>query len=301
MPKRNALLMLKQPAFFFTVGVMIPDPNRTPRVSSGATGGRWMPPKAMGGNIRGTVLNFKYDGRKTTLVSALPSNLREYKCYSVYHDHAYLWTVDYNAIAERVGDGRDTTAANGNGNGDDSSDGDGSSSESSDDEEEEEERPDWSTMSFSLGNSYTSYAGQRQQQQRLHCRRRDQLWATQLFTDVYTAQQENQSPQYGGLNGDLPLLIALLALTMPPQYLPQYLPQCIGNTWNVYPPNTFLRGCGCRLESCELCLHPWDPFDMNSAGIDRRGLVVRVLYDPATTSTVELRALEIGNFGCIFR
>ncbi|KAI6914885.1 hypothetical protein D0869_03454 [Hortaea werneckii] len=267
------------PAFFFTVGVMVPDPNRTPRVSSGATGGRWMPPKAMGGNIRGTSLNFKHDGRRTAIVPALPSNLREYKCYSVYHDHAFLWTVDYDATAERVGDGRDTTAANGNGNGNDSSDEDNSSSESSDDEEEEE-RPDWSTMSFSLGSSYTSYAGQRQQQQRLHCRRHDQLWATQLFTDIYTAQQENRNPQYGGLNGELPLLIALLALTMPPQCLPQYLPQCMGNTWNVYPPNTFPRGCG------------W---------IDRRGLVVRVLYDPATMSITELRALEIGNYGCIFR
>ncbi|KAI7334824.1 hypothetical protein KC315_g3569 [Hortaea werneckii] len=238
MPNKTVLLMLKQPAFFFTVGVMVPDPNRTPRVSSGATGGRWMPPKAMGGNIR-----------------------------------------DYDATAERVGDGRDTTAANGNGNGDDSSDESDNSSESSDDEEEAE-RPDWSTMSFSLGSSYASYAGQRQQQQRLHCRRHDQLWATQLFTDIYTAQQENRNPQYGGLNGEIPLLIALLALTMPSQCLPQYLPQCMGNTWNVYPPNTFPRGCG------------W---------IDRRGLVVRVLYDPATTSITELRALEIGNYGCIFR
>ncbi|KAI7103849.1 hypothetical protein KC365_g8406 [Hortaea werneckii] len=251
-PNKAALLMLKQPAFFFTVGVMVPDPNRTPRVSSGATGGRWMPPKAMGGNIKGPILNFKYDGRRTAVVPALPSNLREYKCYSVYHDHAFLWTVDYDATAERVGDGRDTTATNGNGNGNghDSSDEDDSSSESSDDDEEEE-RPDWSTMSFSLGSSYTSYAGQRQQQQRLHCRRHDQLWATQLFTDIYTAQQENRNPQYGGLNGELPLLIALLALTMPPQCLPQYLPQCIGNTWNVYPPNTLARGCGCRDRS------PW--------------------------------------------
>ncbi|KAI7206589.1 hypothetical protein KC343_g3015 [Hortaea werneckii] len=268
------------PAFFFTVGVMVPDPHRTPRVTSGTTGGRWMPPKAMGGNIRGTVMNFKHDGRRTTTVSALPSTVREYKCYSVYHDHAYLWTVDYDATAERVGDGRDTTAANGNGNSNDSSDESDNSSDSSSDEEGEEERPDWSTMSFSLGTSYASYAGQRQQQQRLHCRRRDQLWATQLFTDIYTAQQENRNPQYGGLNGELPLLIALLALTMPPEYLPTYLPQCIGHTWNVYPPNTLPRGCG------------W---------IDRRGLVVRVLYDPGTTSAADLRALEIGGLGCIFR
>ncbi|RMY72385.1 hypothetical protein D0862_14468 [Hortaea werneckii] len=270
------------PAFFFTVGVMYPNPNRTPRVSSGATGGRWMPPKAMGGNIGGTILSFKYDGRRAAIVPALPSNLREYKCYSVYHDHAFLWTVDYDATAEKVGDGKDTTAANGSGDGNDSSDESDTSSESSDDEEEEEEeeRPDWSTMSFSLGASYTSYAGQRQQQQRLHYRRQDQLWATQLFTDIYTAQQEHQNPQYGGLNGELPLLIALLALTMPPQYLLQRLAPCMGNTWNVYPPNVFHRGCG------------W---------IDRRGLVVRVVHDPATTSTAELRALEIGNFGCIFR
>ncbi|KAI6837815.1 hypothetical protein KC332_g799 [Hortaea werneckii] len=267
------------PAFFFTVGVMVPDPNRTPRVTSGATGGRWIPPKAMGGNTRGTVLKFKHDGRRATIVPALPSTVREYKCYSVYHDHAYLWTVDYDATAEKVGDGRDTTAANGNGNCNDSSDEDDSDNESSG-EDENEERPDWSTMSFSLGSSYTSFAGQRQQQQRLHCRRRDQFWALQLFTDIYTAQQENRNPQHGGLNGELPLLIALLAFTMPPQYLPTYLPQCIGHTWNVYPPNTLPRGCG------------W---------IDRRGLVVRVLYDPGTTSTADLRALETGSFGCIFR
>ncbi|KAI7210274.1 hypothetical protein KC333_g8309 [Hortaea werneckii] len=247
------------PVFFFTVGIMLPDSTRAPRVSSGATGGRWIPPKALGGNIRGTILNFKHDGRRTTWVSALPLTLREYKCYSVYHDHAFLWTVDYDATTERVGDGRDTTAANGNGN--DSSDEDDNSSESSGDEEEDE-RPDWSTMSFSPGASYTSYAGQRQQQQRLHCRRHDQLWATQLLTDIYTAQQENQNPQYGGLNGELPLLIALLALTMPPQCLPQYLPQCMGNTWNVYPPNTFPRGCGCRDRSAWLgstsSLRPYD-------------------------------------------
>ena len=218
-----------------------------------------MPPKAMGGNIRGTVLNFKHDGRRTTAVSALPSMVREYKCYSVYHDHAYLWTVNYDATAERVGDGRDTTAANGNGNGDNSSDESVNSSDSSSDEEGEEERPDWSTMSFSLGTSYTSYAGQRQQQQRLHCKRPDQLWATQLFTDIYTAQQENRNPQYGGLNGELPLLIALLALTMPPEYVPTYLPQCIGNTWNVYPPNTLPRGCGCRCEFRELFLPSLGP------------------------------------------
>lgn len=42
-------------------------------------------------------------------------------------------------------------------------------------------------------------------------------------------------------------------------------------------------------------------FNLFFVGIDRRGLVVRVLYDPGTTSAADLRALEIGGLGCIFR
>jgi hypothetical protein len=56
-----------------------------------------------------------------------------------------------------------------------------------------------------------------------------------LLPDIYHAPARTQDQNYGGLTGELPILLALIALSMPPSYLPQILPNMFaGGAWQVH-------------------------------------------------------------------
>jgi len=73
-------------------------------------------------------------------------------------------------------------------------------------------------------------------QRRLGGQRTDQTWIPQLFPNHYHARQEdrNEAPGTGGLIGDLSLLIALLAHSVPNQYVTWALQNCIRTNWTAH-------------------------------------------------------------------
>ena len=192
-------------------------------------GGRWQPPKAHGNNRRYPSTHFYHDRERTAVVDFIPATALLYKTFSVYHDHAVIWSVDYDATSRAVHDGRETSAADG---------------------ELEVEIPDnvelqddWKKITFSHTENYVSYVGRRLDQSRLCMHRPDQPWAQQILPDSYTSRHPRQS--YGGMNGELPLLIGLMALAIPEDDVREHLPQATGNPWRA--PN-FERAAGCEFE-----------------------------------------------------
>lgn len=222
--------------------------------------GRWLPPKALGHNIKWqqpgvSTPVFYHDGHATGPKN-LPCNAREYKVYSIYHDQAVFWTVDYDATRKPVADGQDFDAANGG----DRHPNDESDSESSSDDEELD---DWRPLSFNPleGNTQLiSYAGRRLQSRTLLVQRPDQTWVNQLLPHTYQASPERRTrnTRYGGMVGELPLLIGLAAMSLPPMPRPPsnysvhtLLPYMIVNptagnqigSWRVFPQVPQCAGC----------------------------------------------------------
>ncbi|KAK5112306.1 hypothetical protein LTR85_011578 [Meristemomyces frigidus] len=232
---------------------MAPHPHAPERMS---TGGRWLPPKARGRNCKGSTVAFYCDGQRSIVATQVPPQAQLYKCFSVYHDRAIIWTVGFDASQNHVGDGIDNTAAAGTGQHDsDDEDEDADEDEEDDSDEDEDEaaiqtpaidNPDWTTLTFRYSNNYVSYAGQRLEQQRLCLKNQSQDWATQLLPDTYRAVSQTSNTRYGGLNGELPLLLALVALSIPARSVAQYLPWCIANPWRVYPDTQVPRASGCE-------------------------------------------------------
>ena len=199
------------------------------------------------GQARPWRLLFYHNGQTTTPVASLPQGTEEYGTYSVYHDESVFWTVDYDACKERVQNGREEDS------------GDEANNDQSDSEDEEEdERDTWSPLKFKQVDNNEcfrmSFAGRRLEHRRLRAQRPDQLWATQLLPDGYQARPEDntQNPRCGGLVGDLPLLLALMTMSVPYQHIASCLPQMIVNlpntrgSWRVFPPAQVLRRSGCK-------------------------------------------------------
>jgi len=81
--------------------------------------------------------------------------------------------------------------------------------------------------------SYLVYPGD---QSRLDRQRTDQPWIPQLFPNHYHARQghRNEPAGVGGLIGDISLLIALLAHSVPDQYVSWALQNCIRTKWTAH-------------------------------------------------------------------
>ncbi|KAK4544190.1 hypothetical protein LTR36_004400 [Oleoguttula mirabilis] len=265
------------PSYYYTLAAMVPHPHAPYRVS---TGGRWLPPKARGWNRKSNTVVFYYDGQASRMVPQVPAQSQLYKCYSIYHDRAVIWMVDFDASLHHVGDGDDGTAAAGDGTNesDDEDDSDSEVEEREQTPDQPNDNPDWKTLMFGSMANYALYAGQRLEHQRLPWARPDQLWATQLLPDTYRAQLQTANARYGGMNGELPLLLGIVALSMPAQALTMCLPNCIVNPWRLYPDAQIPRGSG------------W---------ADRRGLVVTVYTDPQRSTAQDLRNYELGVGGNI--
>ncbi|TKA71289.1 hypothetical protein B0A55_07590 [Friedmanniomyces simplex] len=200
------------PEYYFTLAVMAPHPRAIPRV---APDDRWKPPKIRGNNRKGPATMYHHNGQITAPVDALPGSSQIYKQYSIYHDHAYIWAVPFDASLHK-------------------------------------ELP-----------QSRSYAGLHLESQHLHIRRSTQTWPDQILPDPYRATRLTHSESHGGLNGELPLLIGLMALALPSTFVLTGLPSCIDNPWRVYPISEIARGAG------------WQ---------HRRGLVVTVYFDPTPTT-----------------
>lgn len=93
----------------------------------------------------------------------------------------------------------------------------------------------WLPLCFEHDKSdYTSYLTNARFEPALHCRRTDQQWVKMLLPDVYHGRWEVPSP-HGGLKGELPIFLALMAFAIPIDRLQRDLPAMFhSGTWQQY-------------------------------------------------------------------
>ena len=188
---------------------------------------------------------FYFDGTRAAQVQSLPTEdpipvlFQELSAY--FYDNNF-WCVPYNAVANPVGTGRQE---------DDQEDDDDDEDEDDDSEDEEDTCSqhwvDWHRMQFYYNNErYISLASVPGEHDELITQREDQLWVPELLPDKYHADRARWTPyqQYGGMNGKLTLLLALLAFSVPADTVQLAVEQCIrGDHW--YQSGYRPRGRGC--------------------------------------------------------
>lgn len=256
---------------------MVPHQNMRPNFSQRT--GQWSPPKAQGNNTlqpdpqhprRRLTRVFQHDGAQTTELSQLPRGVEHHKTFSVYYCSGMIWAVPYDATATYVGNGKD-------GNDTERSDSD----ESDNDNDGEELHEDWAELSFnriSRQNAW-SFAGLGQPSQRLLAHHPSQLWSQYFLPDRYTSSNPMPDRNVSGMVGELPLLIALAALSQPWQQWRNLIPRTIvnggqqGPGWQVSQQQRTLalHGQQCRFSPS---IPPRNV--LTATGTDQRGVVVRV-------------------------
>ncbi|KAF1937759.1 hypothetical protein EJ02DRAFT_47627 [Clathrospora elynae] len=133
-------------------------------------------------------------------------------------------------------------------------------------------------------SSYLTNAGQ---YSTLRCQPHDRRWAHMLLPTIYHSDTPTTNPDYGGVVGELPIFLALMAFSTSREELPSILPHMFtGGSWAP--------------------THQWQ-----RDRIDRRGIVVTVYTCPAdyppnapqgyTGSTdMDLYNMEMGILGKYF-
>lgn len=174
----------------------------------------------------------------TITLPCLPPNAKVHKTYSIYWERAIIWTVDYDATLEQLEppprvmnmSGFQIQSA--------------ASSDVGESDEDYEYRDDWAPLKFDhREHDLLSYAGRRQPHSRLRVRRSNQDWPQKLLPDTCSAQETSDDLSHGGLIGELPLLIGLMALAIPKGQLAPGLCQSMGRPWRA---PQFAREAGCK-------------------------------------------------------
>lgn len=91
---------------------------------------------------------------------------------------------------------------------------------------------------------YTSFLTNAGRKEALKCQRSDRPWAQYLLPNIYHGPKTS-SPAKGGLLGDLPIFLALLALSIGPENLPSLAQLFTSNGWqmhNTHPAWTHKKG-----------------------------------------------------------
>ena len=94
----------------------------------------------------------------------------------------------------------------------------------------------WRPLTFEHDDrEYSSYLTNAGPSGRLRCQRPDQQWPKMLLPDIYQTHPMPTHQAYGGLKGDLAILLALIALSMSREDLQQYLTgMFLNETWQVH-------------------------------------------------------------------
>ena len=228
------------PPFIFRVKEIQPHPRIGSQYFSN---GLWLPPRLLGGNVvaRGTQIHtFCFTGEAVFAIASLPTESLHYKTSSVYYHSEHFWVVPYDATIYQVHDGDEENIS------------DSDQDDYDDDIDYENPVSDWAELSFNAvdgDDTYTSYVTCRGKYHRLLVQRTDQRWAQKLFPDRFHSHEELFPPRYvgrdyGGLVGELPLLLALIAFSVRPSEVPDTLAQCMnGHRWDCTQPT---RGRGCK-------------------------------------------------------
>lgn len=219
---------------------MSADPDRQQRYDRN---GRWLPPRELGANKLSQSpfhhIWYHYDGRQTTVVPQPTVPMQHYNTYSLYIINHKIWIYPYDATVAKVGNGTTNPDAE---------------SEPGNSSDEEGARPpsiaaeDWTPLRFQWPNTDNvgspTFVARRALESTLQCQRSDQRWVREILPIRYHAEAGYRAePQgRGGLVGELPILIALIALSVRPDQVPTALVHCMGHEYN---PHGLPRGQGC--------------------------------------------------------
>jgi hypothetical protein len=98
------------------------------------------------------------------------------------------------------------------------------------------ETESWQRLRFDHDeNNYSLFLSSAGQHSQLRVQRDDQIWTRLLLPDIYYSPVCTQDPNYGGLIGELGILLALIALSTSREYLPDILPTMYSEgSWKVH-------------------------------------------------------------------
>lgn len=239
--------------------------------------GKWVPPRSKGGNILAAGDDSgKYwycDRQHIHHVPDLPEGSEEYKTYSLYYDEGNFWIFEGDASAVLIALGDYNSEEN-------TADGAGS---------------DWHHLSFEheerLCTSYLTNAGEHS---RLRVQRPDQTWPQMLLPEQFHAPADclTTYQRYGGLTGELPIFLGLIAFSIRTNAVGYAFQICFREgAWNTH---NFPHGRKCPALFLLSFAHT-----VFYIGVDRRGMVVRVWSPPGAEPT-DLEHFEIGLLGKYF-
>lgn len=206
---------------------------------------RWIPPTTYGSNVyeEGHAYDsyFYCNGQRIWPVPQLSAEAELHKESSMYYDQGF-WITRGDAINNPVMRARKIKDS------DDEDDEEEEDDEEDEEEGEEEDRDDedgslerWQPISFTWDEAdYSSYASYAGDQGRLRLQRADQWWTNSLLPNIYHGPL---SAGYGGLNGDLPLLLGLVVFSALPQEVSNILTRYFQQgKWYPHSQND-TRGC----------------------------------------------------------
>jgi hypothetical protein len=188
------------PSFVFRIEEIAEHPHITPRTTRGS----WRPPLIPGGSYSlGTGFSDLYgycDGHQISWLAQLPPGASVYKQYSTYYaEGSGFWILRGDARAPPPDD-------------------------------------DWHKLRFDTydnrGSSYLTSAGQLST---LHVQPRGENWAALLLPDIYHSRTPATQECPGGLTGELPIFLALVAFTTNRENLQSVLPHTFsGGRWGTH-------------------------------------------------------------------
>jgi hypothetical protein len=218
------------------------------------TGG-WRPPKPFGWNLSDSRLNvvMGFNGYQMIPYSwtrieqgLMGGTIVHYDIVSAYYDLGQFWCVNADAIAMAIGDGLTPRE-----------EADRSSSDEEDDSDDADETAgttaDWRRMGFNWSNldeNYKITVSVPGQNEHLYVERTDQRpWIERLIPQVARAPPDRRAVQhpYGGLAGDLCLLIMLIAFSVPRDQVQAALSTCVvATSLGGWRSHTQLPERGCK-------------------------------------------------------
>lgn len=276
--------------YYFAVQNMGHRPDATERVTRR---GFWFPSRRLGYNISTFTRFFHHTPNSTECVTGVPQGSVPWKSFSLYHLRGKLVHVNLNATRQKIGTGRDDNRSP------------TPKSGSSDEDDDDVIRYyDWEELSFdtvpeSPRCHLASYAGHRREHPRLRVRRPAQEWVQHFLPDRYHPEQVLQADQGGGMIGELPLLIAIAAMSQPPAQWETLLPETVAGTRIQLSQSqraNIERGSACKCNNRQCCRKSVHSLQ---AGREGKGVVVTIFTIPTGTRPADLERLERGHWGPI--
>ncbi|KAK5162904.1 uncharacterized protein LTR77_011065 [Saxophila tyrrhenica] len=271
---------IPSPHFFLQVEQMRPSQDFEPRYDGQ---GHWKPPNPLGSNelIQEEAASwYEFDNWHARAVGALDDEKYDYKTFSFYSNEGRIWMWEGDATSSRIGDGVSNRRIRPRVTGRQRH----ANRSSSDESEDSAHTDDWAQLSFlwpiPQDPLHRSRITRRGNSRQVRLQQRNSIGLYQLLPEPYRAasDQRHGAQGHGGILGDLPILIALLALSVLPSEVGGALVNCLRRT---YRPHQYNIGRG------------WAQ--------PQRGIVVRTLCDTDRDSDdlaiQRVEAYEMGRFG----